>query len=162
MILLINYLMAATRQSVTHIRELRRFELMYTLQGSNLSRVTKRFGWIPLLLRNRDSWLHLQHTGWLICWSPPSFSPLTASEVVVLSQAYIDNWLLDLLGPYTSMRLVHSILAYGYQPPVLNRHRRGYNLGGVSFPHHTPHPSQPMVVCFPLLTPPGLRLTISL
>jgi hypothetical protein len=30
---LINYLMVATRQTVTHIRESRRFESMYTLQG---------------------------------------------------------------------------------------------------------------------------------
>jgi vesicle coat complex subunit len=33
MIPLINYLMTATRQVVTQILELQRFELMYTLQG---------------------------------------------------------------------------------------------------------------------------------
>jgi hypothetical protein len=26
----------------------------------------------------------------------------------------------------------------------------GYNLGSADFPHHSPHPSQPMVLRFPL------------
>jgi hypothetical protein len=42
MITLINYLMAATRQAVTHIRESRQFESMYTLQGK-LDEHTTRF-----------------------------------------------------------------------------------------------------------------------
>jgi hypothetical protein len=79
---------------------------------SNLSRAAKKFGRIPLLLRNRDPRLHLQHAGGLICGSPPNFSPLTASEAVGLSQASIDDMLLGLLGPYTSMLSVHSILAH--------------------------------------------------
>jgi hypothetical protein len=32
-------------------------------------------------------------------------------------------------------------LLTGVNPSVLNRHRRGYNLGGASFPHTTPWPS---------------------
>jgi hypothetical protein len=36
----------------------------------------------------------------------------------------------------------------------------GYNLGGVSFPHHTPRPFQPAVSTFHLRAPPGLRLSI--
>jgi hypothetical protein len=41
------------------------------------------------------------------------------------SQASVDNRLLGLLGPYTSMRSVHLILARGANPSVLNRHRHG-------------------------------------
>jgi hypothetical protein len=36
----------------------------------------------------------------------------------------------------------------------------GYNLGGASFPHHTPRPSHPTVLCFPLMVPSDLRLII--
>jgi hypothetical protein len=35
-----------------------------------------------------------------------------------------------------------------------------YNLRGVSFPHTTPRPSQPMVFTFHLRVPPSLRLSI--
>jgi hypothetical protein len=42
--------------------------------------------------------------------------PLTASEAIGLSQDYVDNKLLGLLGPYTSMRSVRSIIARGGQP----------------------------------------------
>jgi hypothetical protein len=39
-------------------------------------------------------------------------------------------------------------LLTGVNPSVLNRHG-AYNLGDVGFPLHTPHPFQPMVLCFP-------------
>jgi hypothetical protein len=35
----------------------------------------------------------------------------------------------------------------------------GYNLGGVGFSHHSPRPSQPTVLGFPLRAPPSLKLT---
>jgi hypothetical protein len=38
----------------------------------------------------------------------------------------------------------------------------GYNLGGVGFSHHTPYPSQPTVLRFPLMASPDLRLSISI
>jgi hypothetical protein len=37
----------------------------------------------------------------------------------------------------------------------------GYNHGGIDFPHHTIYPSQQTVLRFPLMTPSGLRLTIT-
>jgi hypothetical protein len=37
---------------------------------------------------------------------------------------------------------------------------RGYNLGGVDFPHHSSHLSQPTVLRFPLRALPGLKLTM--
>jgi hypothetical protein len=43
-------------------------------------------------------------------------------------------------------------------PSVLNRHRRGYNLGAAEFPYYSPRPSQPTVIRFPLRVPPSLQL----
>jgi hypothetical protein len=40
---------------------------------------------------------------------------------------------------------------------VLNRHRRGYNLRGASFPDTIPQPSQPTVSIFHLRVLPGLQ-----
>jgi hypothetical protein len=120
--------------------------------------VVNRVGWILLLPRNKDSWLHPQHDGWPICGSPPSFSPLTALEAVGESQRSIDVRLLGLLGPY--LQHVVSIFNTCSQVPThksLIDTYRGYNLGGVSFPHHSPRPSQPTLLHFPLMTPPGLH-----
>jgi hypothetical protein len=36
-----------------------------------------------------------------------------------------------------------------------------YHLGGIDFPHHSPCPSELMVLRFPLLAPFGLKLTFS-
>jgi hypothetical protein len=41
-----------------------------------------------------------QHTGWPIHGSVPSFSPKPTNEVVDLSQAFVDEKLLGLLGLY--------------------------------------------------------------
>jgi hypothetical protein len=45
----------------------------------------------------------------------PAYSPTTANEVVEKRHASVDDRLLDLLDPYTSMRSVRSILAHGGQ-----------------------------------------------
>jgi hypothetical protein len=66
-----------------------------------------------------------QHNGWPIHGFVPSFSLEIANDAVGKSQASVDNQLLGLLGPYTSMWLLHSILARGINPSVLNRHRWG-------------------------------------
>jgi hypothetical protein len=65
---------------------------------------------------HRDSRLHPQHIGWSINGSPSSFSLLTANETVGLSQPSVDDKLLGLLDPYTSMWSVRSTLAHGGQP----------------------------------------------
>jgi hypothetical protein len=44
-------------------------------------------------------------------------------------------------------------LLTGTNSSVLNRHRRGYNLGGAGFPHHSPRSSQPTVLRFPSMGP---------
>jgi hypothetical protein len=55
------------------------------------------------------------------------------------------------------MRSVRSILAHGGNPSILNRHWRGYSLGGAGFPHTTPRPFQPAVSIFHLRTLPSLQ-----
>jgi hypothetical protein len=65
--------------------------------------------------------------------------PLSTKEVVGLSQASVDDKLLGLLGPYTSMLSVCSILALaGPTHQSLTDTCEGYNLRGVLFPHLTP------------------------
>jgi hypothetical protein len=57
----------------------------------------------------------------------------------------------------TCDRYVQYLLT-GANPSVLNRHRRGYNLGGAGFPYTTPRPSQPAVSTFHIRAPSGLQL----
>jgi hypothetical protein len=139
-----------SQTSGTHIWESLWFESMYTLQGkiqpthhtlftlsphmvidhtyltrstcSNLSRSCQQSWTDSLLLRKRKFWLLPEHAGWPICGSPSSFSPLHNHRSNGESHTNVNN---RLLGPYTSMRSVCSILARGANPSVLNRHRRG-------------------------------------
>jgi hypothetical protein len=98
------------RQAVTHIRESRWFELMYTLQGKARPTWHVRFSrqstyawctlpvgtprtWLPFVkssimkdrataLEKKCSWHNPQHAGWPIHGSVPSFSPEAAIEAV--------------------------------------------------------------------------------
>jgi hypothetical protein len=109
---------------------------------SNLSWVTDRFGWIPLLSRKRNSRLHPQHVGWPICGSPSSFSPTLNQKNSRLKSGFY-RW--------QATRLTGSI--YKYAIGTFNTCLRGsthrsltdtggaYNLGGAGFPHLTPQPS---------------------
>jgi hypothetical protein len=67
-----------------------------------------------------------QHASWPIYGSVPSFSPKPTNEAVDLSQASIDDKLLDLLGPKTLAcdQYVQYLLT-GTNPSVLNWHMRG-------------------------------------
>jgi hypothetical protein len=80
----------------------------------------------------------------------PVSLPLSTKEVVGLSQCSINSMQLGLLGPY--LRHVASTFNTCSWVPTswsLTNIGRGYNLGRVSYPHHTPQPSQPMVLHFP-------------
>jgi hypothetical protein len=113
------------KQTVTHIRESRRFKSMYTLQGKpdqhvtciphsirvwsqtiHISRsqyiVTFQQSWTEsLLLRKKEFPTTSQHVGWSICGSPSSFSPtLNYYWSSKESQASIDSRLLALSDPY--------------------------------------------------------------
>jgi hypothetical protein len=78
-------------------------ESQIDLDGSHRCRETRIPDYIPNTSADRSAGLH------------PVSLPLTTSEAVGLSQTSVDNKLLGLLGPYTSMRLVRSIHARGGQ-----------------------------------------------
>jgi hypothetical protein len=125
-----------------------RFLRMVPVCG-NLSWDADRFRQIPLLPRKRlptqstarqltNPWVHTQllsrASQWSrgrktnFCWWP------TTRFTGPISPTYD--------------RYVQYLLT-GANPLILNRHRRGYSLGGTGFPHSTPWPSQPAVSHFP-------------
>jgi hypothetical protein len=61
----------------------------------------------------------------------------------------------ELISPACD-RYIQYFLAEA-NPSALNRHRRGYNLEGVGFPHTTSRPSQQTIPPFHLRAPPGLQ-----
>jgi hypothetical protein len=124
---------------------------------SNLSWVTDRFGRIPLLLR-KGSRHNLQHGGWPIRGSIPSFSPKPTNEAVGLSEASVDDDLLGLLGPCHQHAIgTFNTCSQGPTHRSLTNTGGGYNLEGAGFPHTTPRPSQLTVSPFHLRAPPGLQ-----
>jgi hypothetical protein len=164
------------------IRELRRFESMYTLQPktrptrhtlstlrpcmaldysyltwstySNLSQVVDRFGWIPLLLRNKDSWLQPQHTGWPICGSPPSFSPPHSQWSSRLKPSFYRWQATRLTGPIYQYAIgTFNTYSWGISHRSLTDTGGGYNVGGTGFSHITPWPFQPAASTFRLRAP---------
>jgi hypothetical protein len=72
------------------------------------------------------------------------------------------TWYINLLGTY----LQHVISTFNTCSRV-STHQSitgidgGYNFRGVGFLHHSPRPSQLMVLCFPLMTLSGLKLILS-
>jgi hypothetical protein len=71
-----------------------------------------------------------------------------------LSQAFVDGRLQGLLGSYHQ----HAISKFntcsrGSTHWSLTNTNGGYNLGGADLPHHTPQPSQPMVLHYPPMGP---------
>jgi hypothetical protein len=87
---------------------------------------------------------------------PPSRQPWSRERTF----SQVVTQLLGLLGSY--LQHVTSTFNTCSRVPI---HRSlidtdgRYNLKGANFPHHSLHPSQPIVLCFPLMPPPGLRLT---
>jgi hypothetical protein len=82
---------------------------------SNLLWVVNNIGWI-LLLSRKNAPDATSQPGWVAHGTRLSFSLTTTIEAVGFRQASIDGLLLGLSGPYTSMRLVCSILDHGGQP----------------------------------------------
>jgi hypothetical protein len=124
---------------------------------SNLSRITDRFGWIPLLLRNRDSRLHSYHIGWPIYGSPPSFSPPHSQWSSRLKPSLCRWHATRLIGPiYQHAIGTLNTCSWGPTHWSLTDTSGGYNLGAVGFPHITPRPFQLTVSAFHLRVPPSL------
>jgi hypothetical protein len=170
-----------SQTSGTHIRESWRFKSMYILHGKtwsirhilsmldsrrvtyrtthvvyigNLSLVPKRSKQTPTPRRSLGNKKHIDPTVVLGCLIPPPFQqPWSRGEVLI---KWLHNYI-GLLGSYTSMRSVRSILAHGDNPSVINWHRRRLQPCRVGFTHHTPQLFQPMISAFHLRAPPGLQ-----
>jgi hypothetical protein len=79
------------------------------------------------------------------------------------SQVSINDKLLGLLGPYHQHEIgTFNTCSRGPTHQSLTDTGGGYNLGGASFPHTTPQPSQPVVSPFHLRAPPGLQFNQTL
>jgi hypothetical protein len=156
------------KQAVTHIRESRRFKLMYTLQGKTRPTRHVRFPrqstyarrtlpadgsrtWQPFA-RHRQIWTdhtapekkgsqhNTQHADWPIHGSIPSFSPEPANEAGGVSQAPEGDQLLDLLSPY-HRHAIDTFNTYSWEPThqSLTDTGGGYNISGAGSPHtHSP------------------------
>jgi hypothetical protein len=114
--------------------------------------------WTDLIAPEKKGFRHNpQHVGWLIRGSIPSFCPEPANEAGGISQAPVGDQLLGLPDLYHRHAIgTFNTCSRGANPSVLNRHRRGNNLGGAGLPH-THSPTFP-TSCphFPLVAPSGL------
>jgi hypothetical protein len=88
-----------------------------------------------------------------------NFSPNTTIEAMRWSQSSVDSMLLGLLGPYYEHAIsTFNTYSRGLTHRSLSDTGGGYNLGGASLSHHTPRPSQLMVLCFPPKAPAQSRV----
>jgi hypothetical protein len=98
----------ATRQAVTHIQESQRFESMYTLQGKTRPTRHMHPTLSPHILRGQriatfhepPTDLDGSHCSREKGLPTQSTARRLTNEAVGLSQASVDDKLLDLLGPY--------------------------------------------------------------
>jgi hypothetical protein len=188
MIPLINYLMATTRQAVTHIqshgdsnrcipcRGKPDTHDMYAFLASPCMSLIRFLRAVPV--RDNLSWV-INNVGQSHCSrenGTPDYIPstpidrfvgphpvsllLTTIEAVEKVKHLLATSYIDLLGPYHQyVTSTFDTCSRIPNPRSLTNIGGGYNLGGASFPHHTPRPSQLMVLRFPLRAPPGLTLT---
>jgi hypothetical protein len=99
-----------------------------------------------------------QLDGCLIHGSVPSFSLTIANEAVGKRQAFVDNRLVGLSGPYHRHIIgTFNTCSWGPTNRSLTDTGGGYSLKGAGFLHTTPRPSQPTVSPFHLWAPLGLQ-----
>jgi hypothetical protein len=173
------------KQEVTHIRESRWFESMYTLQGETRPTRHVRFPcqstyvrrtlpaggprtWQPFTKSStamdraaapekKGSWHNPQRADWPIRGSTPIFSPVPAIEAVGVQTPSVGNQLLGLLGPYHQHAIgTFNTCSRGPTERSSINLGGGYSLGGAGLPH-THSPTFPnSCLHFPLMVPPGL------
>jgi hypothetical protein len=97
------------------------------------------------------------NAGWPILGSVPNFSLEPTNEAVEKGKTSINSRLLGLPGWYHHHAIgTFNTCSWGPTHQFLTDTGGGYNLGGVSFSHTTPWPSQPAVSPFHIRAPPGL------
>jgi hypothetical protein len=95
-----------------------------------------------------DPWVYSQFLSQHSHWSSGDKANL------LLQTSYI-----SLVGTYHEhVNSTFNTCSWGPTHRSLTDTGGGYNLGGVSFPHHTPRPSQPMVLRFPPKGPARSRV----
>jgi hypothetical protein len=176
-------MLTTTRQAITHIWESRRFKSMYSLEGksdthtmyaSHASPCTPhvRFLWAVPVRGNISCWpnrVGRMHCSYLHLSArlsglrdPPQFLSQHNHWSSALKPS-ICWWIsyLSLLGPYLQHVLsTFNTCSRGPTHRSLTDTCGGYNHKGADLPHHSPRPSRLTVFHFPLMAPPGLRLTI--
>jgi hypothetical protein len=174
------------KQVITHIRESRRFESIYTLQGKPRPTWHVRFSrqsmyaqrtlpagsprtWQPFT-SHQQSW-----AGQLLLrkWAPdtihstlddrpadsyPVYLPSQPMKQWRQIQASIDSRLLGLLGLY-HQHVISTFNTCSHKPThrSLTDTGEGYNIGGATLSHTTPWYSQPVVSTFHIRAPPNLQ-----
>jgi hypothetical protein len=171
----INYLWDdCHKQAVTHIRESRWFESMYTLQGK--TRPTRRalFRLSPRMVHDhtyftRSTYSNLSYSRqqiWIDPLHPRRRAPDTIHSTTAIrstmgkSQTPVDNWLLGLPDLYHWYAIgTFNTCSWGPTELSLIDTGGGHNLGGDGLPH-THYPTFP-TSCphFPLVAPPGLHFS---
>jgi hypothetical protein len=174
------------KQAVTHIRESRWFESMYTLQGetrltrhvrfprqSTYARRTLPAGgprtWQPFTKSStamdraaapekKGSRHNPRRVGWPIHRSIPSFSPVPAIEVVGVKPSSVGNQLLGLPGPYHRYAIgTFNTCLQGPTERFSTDLGGGYNLGGAGLPHTHSSTFPTSCLYFSLMAPPSLH-----
>jgi hypothetical protein len=166
------------RQAITHIRESRWFESMYTSRG-NLIHMTCM---LPALVHVRHTYASCGQSLYVATFreSSTALDRVIAPEkkklpATSLAHRLTDLWVpiqflsypqplkqwrkpsihwqtsyISLLGPYHRHVIsTFNTCSRGPTHQSLTDTGRGYNLGGAGLPHHTPRPSQPTVLHFP-------------
>jgi hypothetical protein len=111
-----------------------------------------------IALEKKGSRHNLQHAGWPIRVSMPSFSPDPTNEALEKAKTSINSRLLGLPGPYHRHVIgMFNTCSRGPTHRSLTDTGGGYNLGGADLPHTTPWPSQPTISTFHLRALPGLQ-----
>jgi hypothetical protein len=96
-------------------------------------------------------------------WDPPQFLSLNSHWSSRLNQASVDSMLLGLLGPYHQHAIgTFNTCSRGPTHRSLTNTGEGYNLRGAGFSHHTPQPSQPMILRFPSKGPARSQVNLLL
>jgi hypothetical protein len=128
--------------------------------------------WQPFM-SHRQIWMNLtapekkgsrynpQHVGWLICGSVTSFSPKPTNKAIDLIQAYVDDKLLGLLGPYHQHAIgTFNTCLWGSTQLSLTDTGMGYNLAGAGLPTSLYNLPNRWSYTFHLMASSSLRLSI--
>jgi hypothetical protein len=118
--------------------------------------------WTDSVLPRKSALDSTSQPGWVIYGTCLCFSPNTTIKAVHLSQTFVDNRLLGLLGPYHRHAIdTCNTCSRGPTHRSLTDTGGGYNLVGAGLPISLPNLPNRRSHTFHLVTPPDLRLSIT-